>query len=81
VLEAADALGIDVPGELSVVGFDDIEIASYAGLTTVRQPLFQSGLRGAELLLGTLRGDAVATHTETLPLELVVRKTTRPPRS
>jgi DNA-binding LacI/PurR family transcriptional regulator len=81
VLEAADTLGVAVPDDLSVVGFDDIEMASYAGLTTVRQPLFQSGLRGAELLLGTLGGDTVVTHTETLPLELVVRRTTRPPRS
>ena len=39
VLEAARDLGVDVPEQLSVIGFDDIEIASYAGLTTVRQRL------------------------------------------
>jgi DNA-binding LacI/PurR family transcriptional regulator len=76
VLEAARALGIDVPRELSVIGFDDIEVASYVGLTTVRQPLVESGRRGAELLLGALSGLALEARTELLPLELVVRGTT-----
>jgi DNA-binding LacI/PurR family transcriptional regulator len=80
VLEAARGLGIDVPEQLSVIGFDDIEIASYAGLTTIRQPLFESGRRGAELLLQALAGDARPARVETLTLDLVVRGTTRPPR-
>ena len=75
-LEAARELGIRVPDELSVIGFDDIDIASYAGLTTVRQPLFESGRRGAELLLHALQGDPHPPVVETLPLELVVRGTT-----
>jgi DNA-binding LacI/PurR family transcriptional regulator len=79
VLEAARALGVDVPGDVSVIGFDDIEIASYVGLTTVRQPLFESGHRGAELLLGALSGRPPAARVETMPLDLVVRGTTRPP--
>jgi DNA-binding LacI/PurR family transcriptional regulator len=78
VLEAARGLGIRVPQELSVVGFDDIEVASYVGLTTVRQPLAESGRRGAELLLRALGGRPVDLRTELLPLELVVRGTTGP---
>jgi len=78
VLEAARALDIQVPDELSVIGFDDIEVASYVGLTTVRQPLFESGRRGAELLLRALGGRPVDLRTELLPLELVVRSTTGP---
>ena len=78
-LEAARGLGLDVPRDLSVVGFDDIEIASYAGLTTVRQPLVETGRRGAELLLEALRGETPAVRTETMPLELVARATTAPP--
>jgi DNA-binding LacI/PurR family transcriptional regulator len=77
-LEAARTLGIRVPQELSVVGFDDIEVASYVGLTTVRQPLAESGRRGAELLLRALGGRPVDLRTELLPLELVVRGTTGP---
>ena len=78
VLEAAAGLGIAVPDELSVVGFDDIEVASYAGLTTVRQPLVESGRRGIQLLLRALRGEPPDAQTETLPLELIVRRTTAP---
>jgi DNA-binding LacI/PurR family transcriptional regulator len=78
VLEAARALGIAVPGALSVIGFDDIEVAAYLELTTVRQPLVESGRRGAKLLLEALAGDDVAPLRELLPLELVVRGTTGP---
>jgi len=79
VLEAARALRIDVPGELSVVGFDDIEVAAYVGLTTVRQPLLESGRRGAQLLLDALtRRRQVRALRELLPLELVVRGSTGP---
>ena len=80
VLEAARRLNIDVPGELSVVGFDDVEIASYANLTTVRQPLFESGKFGTELLLQALAGEELPTRMQSLPLELIARGTTAPPR-
>jgi len=81
VLEGARGLGLNVPGDLSVIGFDDIEVASYAGLTTIRWPLFQSGHRGCELLLQALAGEAIAVRTETMPLELVARGTTAPPKT
>jgi DNA-binding LacI/PurR family transcriptional regulator len=86
VLAAAAGLGLQVPEDVSVVGFDDIEIASYAGLTTVRQPLFESGRLGATLLLDALGAElaggapAAGTRRHELPLELVVRATTAPPR-
>lgn len=80
VLEAAQELRVRVPENLSVVGFDDVETASYVGLTTVRQPLFESGRRGAELVLQALAGGALPARTETLPLDLVVRRTTGPPQ-
>jgi DNA-binding LacI/PurR family transcriptional regulator len=78
VLEAAGYEGVDVPGELSVVGFDDLELASYVGLTTVRQPLTDSGRRAVERLLGELRGER-APMEERLELSLEVRRTTAPP--
>ena len=59
MLEALEALGKRVPDDLSVVGFDDVELARYAGLTTVAQPLEDSGTRGAELLLSALEGEDV----------------------
>jgi DNA-binding LacI/PurR family transcriptional regulator len=77
-LDAARALGIRIPEELSVIGFDDIEVAAFVGLTTVRQPLVQSGRRGARLLVEALSGQTVEPLREVLPLELVVRSTTGP---
>jgi DNA-binding LacI/PurR family transcriptional regulator len=82
VLEAARAAGLDVPRDLSVVGFDDIEVSSYAGLTTVRQPLFESGRRATELLLDSLAAEEPLGESEVrLDLTLVVRSTTAPPPS
>jgi LacI family transcriptional regulator len=76
VMEAAQDAGVDVPGQLSVIGFDDIEVARYVGLTTVRQPLFESGCRGATLLLEALQVDELEACEEVLPLELVARRST-----
>lgn len=76
VLEAARDMGMEVPAQLSVVGFDDIDVAEYLGLTTVRQPLFESGCRGAELLLALIAGESPPPAPEYLPVELVVRATT-----
>ena len=82
VLEAARSAGLSVPGDLSVVGFDDVEVSSYAGLTTVRQPLFESGHLAAELLLESLAAEEPLGESEhQLDLELVVRATTGPPKS
>jgi LacI family transcriptional regulator len=78
VLESADGAGVSVPGELSVIGFDDVEVSAYVGLTTVRQPLFESGRRAVELLLAELEDGSVGAARERLPLELVVRRTTAP---
>jgi DNA-binding LacI/PurR family transcriptional regulator len=75
VLEAARDLGVAVPTMLSVIGFDDIDVAEYLELTTVRQPLFESGARGVELLLETIVGAALPAR-EYLPIELVPRATT-----
>jgi LacI family transcriptional regulator len=79
MVEAVEALGARVPDDVSVVGFDDVELARYAGLTTVAQPLEVSGMRGAELLLSALEGEDVSEPSQHLPLELVVRGTTAPP--
>jgi DNA-binding LacI/PurR family transcriptional regulator len=80
VLEAARDLQLGVPGDLSVVGFDDIDVAEYLGLTTVCQPLFESGKRGVELLLSLIGGEAAEPRRETLAIDLVVRGTTARPR-
>ena len=76
VLAAAEQLGVTVPGQLSVVGFDDIESAAFLGLSTVRQPLARSGAEGARRLCALLRGERLRVRREELPLELVARAST-----
>jgi len=76
VLAAADRLGVMVPGQLSVVGFDDIESAALLGLSTVRQSLARSGTEGARRLCALLRGERLRVRREKLPLELVARAST-----
>lgn len=81
VMQAARELGLRVPEDLSVIGFDDIEIAEYLDLTTMHQPLFESGYRGIDLLLQSLEqaeGEAVCQE---LPVDLMARGSTAPPRS
>ncbi len=76
VLEAASALGLAVPDDLSVVGYDDIEAAEYLGLTTIHQPLGESGRQAVRMLLDEMAGPRLGPRRKDLPVELVVRRTT-----
>ncbi len=76
VLTAADRCGIPVPGQLSVIGFDDIESAALLGLSTVRQPLEDSGAEGARRLCALLREERVRPLRQQLALEVVQRSST-----
>ncbi|MCU0495014.1 MAG: LacI family transcriptional regulator [Chloroflexaceae bacterium] len=78
VLEAARDCRLRVPHDLSVIGFDDIDVAAYLNLTTIRQPLFETGARGVEMLLTMLENPDRTHSNERLPVSLVVRGTTAP---
>jgi DNA-binding LacI/PurR family transcriptional regulator len=80
VIAAARELGLHVPEDLSVIGYDDIEAADYVGLTTIRQRLFESGRRGAEMLLREIDQRSEEPPIDILTPELVVRATTAPPK-
>ena len=69
-----------MPGELSVVGFDDLEFAPYVGLTAMHQPLEENGRRAVQRLLAALHDEEDHPHEERLELELKVRRTSAPPR-
>lgn len=81
VLEAAADLGLEVPGDLSVVGYDDIEAADYVGLTTIHQPLLETGSRAVRRLLELIGGSRGPTLREVLDVWLVARRTTSPPNA
>ncbi|MEE1838600.1 LacI family DNA-binding transcriptional regulator [Streptomyces sp. NPDC007076] len=75
VLRALRAAGRSVPGDIAVVGFDDIPMAEHTEppLTTVRQPARRMGETAARVLLSHLGGTAVPDAPVVLPTELVVR--------
>ena len=78
VLQGAQQLGYQIPQDLSLVGYNDIELSQYVGLTTVRVPMYEMGRRGAELLLASLNSPDQALTHERLQAELIVRTTTGP---
>jgi len=80
-IRALKDAGLSVPGDVSVVGFDDIQSAAYAtpSLTTVRQPLMEMGKRGAQVLLERIANREQEYPAEiTMAPELVVRESTGP---
>lgn len=79
VLEVAQELGLRIPQDLSVVGFDDVPEAANAvpALTTIAQPLQEMGAQAARMLLALLDGGEVPRHVH-LPARLVVRASAGP---
>ncbi len=75
ILDILQARGIQVPDDMAVVGFDDIEDSRYVipALTTVRQPLHEQGRRAAELVLAQLLGETVPPQVSLRP-QLIVRQ-------
>jgi DNA-binding LacI/PurR family transcriptional regulator len=78
-MQVLHGLGRAVPDDVAVVGYDDIEWASHSSppLTTVRQPIAQAGAELVAALLRIIDGEAVPPMT--LPVELVMRASTRRP--
>lgn len=80
-LETIEELGLSVPDDVSVVGFDDIQIAGLArvSLTTVAQPLEALARTGIELLIDRIEGAAGPPRQHLLEPTLVVRRSSTPP--
>jgi LacI family repressor for deo operon, udp, cdd, tsx, nupC, and nupG len=77
-IRAARDLGLRVPQDLSVIGFDDMPLASYFDppLTTVRQDTFAIGRACASMLIDVLEGPTDAPWQVAMTTELVVRQST-----
>lgn len=82
VLDALHEAGMHIPEDISVMGFDDIPLASltYPKLTTVQQPLVQIGQVAVRLLLERLGNPAKEARRVTLSTELVIRDSCAPPK-
>lgn len=80
VMHGLSELGVRVPLDVSVVGFDDIALTDYTvpPLTTVAQDKYEMGSRAVRLIARILAGETVSGTTE-LPVRLVVRRSTAPP--
>jgi DNA-binding LacI/PurR family transcriptional regulator len=81
LMSAAEAHGIRVPDDMSVVGFDDIRFSQYVQprLTTIRSPVERMARLGVELLFERLQDPAAPARTEVLPVELVIRESAAAP--
>jgi DNA-binding LacI/PurR family transcriptional regulator len=81
-IRAANEAGLEVPRDLSVVGFDDIQLAEYLHppLTTLRQQKVALGEAAGRALIRHIEGEADVPAAVTLPVDLIVRASTAPPR-
>lgn len=81
VYKAARELGLDVPRDVSVVGYDDLDAATWVDpeLTTVEQPLMEMGEQATRLVLALSRGERPSSTRMDLAVSLVVRQSTGPP--
>lgn len=81
VLRAAMEAGLSIPGDLAVIGFDDDTPVSrdmlFPGLSTMRQPLYEMGKAGVELLLDKIAHPEKEVETRTFEAELILRDTCR----
>ncbi|MDY0289091.1 MAG: LacI family DNA-binding transcriptional regulator [Sphaerochaeta sp.] len=75
-IKCAVQLGITVPDELGVVGFDDIEMAEYVNLTTIDQSLEDSGVQAAEMVLQRIREPNRPVRKSLIDLKLIKRSST-----
>ena len=80
VLRVANRLGIKVPDELSIAGFDDIALAQqiYPALTTINQPLSAMAEHAAVALIASVQGKRALLGTEIVPATIQIRESTGP---
>jgi len=84
VMRTAHEMGLAIPGDVSVAGFDDVPLASqiWPALTTIRQPMEEMAVRATAFLLRQLRGETDNENPHTIASTLVIRESTGPcPRS
>lgn len=78
LLRGLHELGVSVPEELSVMGYDNIYLDDYVSprLTTVQQPIFDLGAGAAKMLIDRINGDRDEEHVQSFPVKLIKREST-----
>ena len=77
IIDTTQELGVRVPEDVSIIGYDGIRDAEYLNLTTIEQHLHDSGVTGAKLLLGSIENQGNQNPERVyLPTELIIRNTT-----
>lgn len=78
-MRALQKAGYRIPEDIALVGYDDIEMASYMmpSLTTVQQPIYQLGIEAAEALISKVNDPQKAIRNRTLETTLIVRESTK----
>lgn len=81
-LKAAESLGINVPGNLSIIAFDGISLGETTSpsLTTMAQPIYQIGARAAEMLIEQIDQQETTLRSEEFSVQLIERESTLPRR-
>ncbi|MCA9921612.1 MAG: LacI family DNA-binding transcriptional regulator [Anaerolineales bacterium] len=77
VYQAADELGIRIPEDLSVMGFDNISEAKFMGLSTIDQFLDEMGYIATQMLINLIQGQPLGEYVYKMPTQLVVRESTQ----
>lgn len=75
LIKQARSMGLRIPEDIAIIGFDNIDIAEYFGLTTVQQPLDESGRIAATILISRLSNPTQSTQHIELPLKIIQRET------
>ncbi len=77
-IEGARQMGLGIPHDISIIGFDDMQIASFVSpsLTTIRQPTYEMGRQGAEALIDIIEGKAGKPVHKLLDISLIPREST-----
>ena len=73
VMLAAEQIGLKIPHDLSIVGFDDVPAAALAGLTTINHGTLQKGLEAGQIMLQQMDGE-FSSSQRIMPAELVLRR-------
>lgn len=77
IIKASKILKIRIPQDLSIIGFDDIESAHLMDLTTIKQPLYESGVKALEIIIKLITQENQQPIMIELPVHLLNRKTTQ----